>query len=278
MKSKQKKKKVFSKEVAYILKELLKQPVEGASGTAKPCKISGMDVAAKTGTTNDNYDKWLCGFTTYYTAVTWYGYDTCETVSYRGKSPAVLLWSAVMKNVHSGLAGTTFQKPASIKQAEICPETGNIASSKCSDTYTEYFLSGTLPGNCVGCTGPGSKRTTTQNTNNTNYNTEPEEDNDDGDHSGSVEITNVPQTTQNTTKPTNTNNVVNENKTTQGSSNNTANQTTNNTTGQTNSTITNGSSNTTNQSQSTGKTNNSNKGNNYNSQNQAEDDEEDDGP
>lgn len=273
MKSKQKKKKVFSKEVAYILKELLKQPVEGASGTAKTCKISGMDVAAKTGTTNDNYDKWLCGFTTYYTAVTWYGYDTCETVSYRGKSPAVLLWSAVMKNVHSGLAGTTFQKPASIKQAEICPETGNIASSKCSDTYTEYFLSGTLPGNCVGCTGSGYKKTTTQNTNNTNSYTEPEEeDNDDGDHSGSVEITNVPQTTQNTTKSTNTSNVVNENKTTQGSSNTTKNQTTNNTT------TTSGSSNTTNQTQSTGGTNNSNSANNGNSQNQAGDDEGDDGP
>ena len=40
-----------------------------------------MSVAAKTGTTNSDYDRWLCGFTPYYTATVWYGYDTNATVS-----------------------------------------------------------------------------------------------------------------------------------------------------------------------------------------------------
>ena len=170
MKSKQKKTKVFSKEVAYVLKELLKQPVEGSSGTAKLCKIDGMDVSAKTGTTNDNYDKWLCGFTTYYTAVTWYGYDQNETVSYKGKSPAVQLWSAVMKNVHSNLSKTTFSMPGSIKQAKICAKTGMTATSKCEDVYTEYFLSGTVPSECVGCTGSNNKKKENTTKNNTSKN------------------------------------------------------------------------------------------------------------
>lgn len=160
IKSKQKKRKVFSKETAYILKELLKQPVEGSSGTARGCKIEGFDVAAKTGTTNDNYDKWLCGFTTYYTAVTWYGYDQCEPIYYQGKSPAVNIWGAVMKNIHSSLGKTMFTKPGNVKQATICPVTGKIASSKCEDTYTEYFLPGTLPTeSCVACTGYHPKNT-----------------------------------------------------------------------------------------------------------------------
>lgn len=44
----QKTKKVVSKEVAYIVKNILTQPVVGNNGTATYCKISGVDVAAKT--------------------------------------------------------------------------------------------------------------------------------------------------------------------------------------------------------------------------------------
>ena len=60
--TKQDKRRVVSKEVAYIVKEILTQPVVGANGTATYCKISGVDVAAKTGTTDENYDRWLCRF------------------------------------------------------------------------------------------------------------------------------------------------------------------------------------------------------------------------
>ena len=49
----------------------------------------------------ENYDRWLCGFTNYYTAATWYGFDMNETINYEGKNPAGLLWSAVMKDIHS---------------------------------------------------------------------------------------------------------------------------------------------------------------------------------
>ena len=37
---------------AYITADILKDVVTGSSGTAYMCKISGMDVAAKTGTTD----------------------------------------------------------------------------------------------------------------------------------------------------------------------------------------------------------------------------------
>lgn len=86
--SKQEKRRVFSKEVAYILKSLLKEPVEGKNGTATYCAINGIDVAAKTGTTDENYDRWLCGFTPYYTAATWYGFDQNETINFNNRNPA----------------------------------------------------------------------------------------------------------------------------------------------------------------------------------------------
>lgn len=235
MKSKQKKTKVFSKEVAYVLKELLKQPVEGSSGTAKLCKIDGMDVSAKTGTTNDNYDKWLCGFTTYYTAVTWYGYDQNETVSYKGKSPAVQLWSAVMKSVHSNLSKTTFSMPGSIKQAKICAKTGMTATSKCEDVYTEYFLSGTVPSECVGCTGSNNKKKENTTKNNTTKNTTSNSSSENNVVRNTTEENTTENisvnSTKNNTKNNTSNNVKNENKV-----NNIENNTTENTTNNTNTT------------------------------------------
>ena len=54
---------VMSEGNAYVMQNLLKQPVEGGSGTAKVCKMSNTDVGAKTGTTTDQCDLWLCGFT-----------------------------------------------------------------------------------------------------------------------------------------------------------------------------------------------------------------------
>ncbi len=148
IKSKQKSRRVFSKEVAYILKELLTQPVTGTNGTATYCAISGIDVAAKTGTTDENYDRWLCGFTPYYTAVTWYGYDQNESIHFNKKNPAGLLWANVMSRVHTGLKTAKFEKPSAVSSVTICPETGKKARTGCQNTYTEYFLWGTVPGLC----------------------------------------------------------------------------------------------------------------------------------
>lgn len=145
LKNKQDKKRAFSKEVAFIVQSLLTEPVEGNIGTAKYCKINNIDVAAKTGTTNDEFDRWLCGFTPYYTAATWFGFDYNETIRFNNKNPAGQIWSSVMKNIHQGLPGREFDLPSKIETAEICPITGLLATDICKNAYTEYFLDGTVP-------------------------------------------------------------------------------------------------------------------------------------
>lgn len=167
---KQKKKRVFSKEVAYIVKELLTEPVKGSYGTATYCSISGMDVAAKTGTTDDNYDRWLCGFTPYYTGVTWYGYDKNESINYNGKkNPAGILWANIMSRVHSNLQSAKFDKPSSVLKVTVCAETGRKANTGCPNTYDEYFLIGTKPTTCTKHAGTeiNDGNTSNKNTNNT---------------------------------------------------------------------------------------------------------------
>lgn len=151
--SKQESGRAFSEATAYIAKDILTEPVTGGAGTARRCQISGMDVGAKTGTSNKDIDRWLCGFTNYYTAAVWYGYDVQETVVAGNVSPATLIWAEAMKNIHSGLESSRFKVPSNIVSAKICLETGRLASDKCTKTYTEVFEKGTIPQSCDGHVG-----------------------------------------------------------------------------------------------------------------------------
>lgn len=147
--SSQKRRRVFSKDVACVLKQLLLEPVNGENGTATYCRIPNFDVAAKTGTTNDNYDRWLCGFTTYYTSVCWYGFDKNEPINFNGQNPAGLIWSEVMKSIHSTLPPTRFEITNGVISRKVCKDSGQLANPKCKNTYTEYYLKSTNLETCA---------------------------------------------------------------------------------------------------------------------------------
>lgn len=152
----QPKTRVFSVENAYILKQLLTEPTK-TGGTASACKISGMETAAKTGTTNSKKDKWLCGFTPYYTAATWYGYDTPTAIPAGATSNANTIWKNVMTAIHKDLKGKSFEKPDGLVTANVCKDSGLLATDACkndprgSRVYSEYFVKGTVPTKTCTC-------------------------------------------------------------------------------------------------------------------------------
>ena len=151
LEAKQETRRVMSEGNAYILSDILTSPVTG--GTAWMCSISGMDVAAKTGTTTSYKDRWLCGFTPYYTAATWFGYHYPEVVSMPNlpdPNAAMVIWSAVMDDIHEDLDGKRFEKPDNIVSAKICLDSGKRATKECTHTYTEIFVEGTVPDECDG--------------------------------------------------------------------------------------------------------------------------------
>ncbi len=142
----QKKDQILGKSEDYLVKSIVTQPVVGGSGTATFCRMSGFDVAAKTGSTDDYYDRWLCEFTTYYTAACWYGYDIREKIVYSGSpsNPAGAICSAIMKSIHKDLEPTKFEKPDDIVKATVCRDTGLLPSSGCP-TVTDIFIESKLP-------------------------------------------------------------------------------------------------------------------------------------
>ena len=262
LESKQESRRIFSEEVAYILKSLLTQPVVGSSGTATYCKISGVDVAAKTGTTDENYDRWLCGFTPYYTAVTWYGFDQNETIDFNGRNPAGLIWANVMARIHTGLKTAEFERPTGVLSAIICSETGMKATTGCPDTYIEYYLWLTVPDSCNKHMGTELKNNETEDNS--------DDDNDIEIVQGITEEIDEKEPPR-TTEPTDSRNTINDNSSsddTEENITNTNNENTNTTNNRppsphqnnTNTTNTNNNQNTTNTNTSSSNTVNDNDG------------------
>lgn len=83
-------------------------------GTAKKLKwgsSSDIQAFAKTGTTNDSKDGWLCGATPYYTISVWVGYDQPKTLSnlYGATYPGQI-WKDSMLSVTNGLEAKEFER------------------------------------------------------------------------------------------------------------------------------------------------------------------------
>ena len=104
-----------------------------AYGTATGAQLDHMQVAGKTGTTDNDKDRWFAGYTPYYTAVVWCGYDYPEAVVLKDstENPAVSLWHKVMAGVHENLEYAAFQKPTDVVQVSYCCDSGKLATEAC---------------------------------------------------------------------------------------------------------------------------------------------------
>lgn len=83
----------FSANTAHIMSYMLKGAVDG--GTGSEARLANMPAAGKTGTTSDSRDRWFCGYTPYYCAAVWTGYDTPAVMNFSG-NPASQIWHNVM--------------------------------------------------------------------------------------------------------------------------------------------------------------------------------------
>ena len=126
---------------AYLLTSAMEDVVNGGTGTS--ARLDNMATAGKTGSTNDYADRWFCGFTPYYTAGIWGGYDENKSMSGMG-SWHLRIWNTIMERIHSDLDEKDFEVPSSVKKATICRKTGLLAVSSCP-TVTEYFATDELP-------------------------------------------------------------------------------------------------------------------------------------
>ncbi len=98
----------FSPNTAYTMSYMLKNAA--AAGTGTEANFWSMPVAGKTGTTTDYKDRWFVGYTPYYVAAIWTGFDIPERINVNG-NPAAQLWRKVMAPIHEGLEYRDFPAP-----------------------------------------------------------------------------------------------------------------------------------------------------------------------
>ena len=124
---------ISEKTVTYI-NYCLTNAVKSGTGTA--AQVSGQVVAGKTGTTSSRKDRWFCGFTDYYTAAIWCGYNTPEEIKLTGsdtRNPACRLFTKVMTPLHSGLESVDLYDEKQMVYVEVCKDSGLLATEGCSE-------------------------------------------------------------------------------------------------------------------------------------------------
>lgn len=135
-----------------MLKDVVNPGIQGATGY--DAYFQGMTMAGKTGSTNANRDRWFVGYTPYYTAAVWTGYDQPERIRATG-NPAAQLWNKVMKPLHEGLENRDFARPDGAGEpvrVAVCADSGLLAKEETcgldprgSRVRYEYFFSGDEP-------------------------------------------------------------------------------------------------------------------------------------
>lgn len=135
----------FSERTAWYTTYMLQNAVE--TGTGQPGKLENMAAAGKTGTTTSDFDRWFCGYTPYYTAAVWCGYDTPEEVvlTEDGPNPALYLWQQVMSGIHEKLEPRNFRQPGDVILCTYCRDSGKLATEACkSDPRGNREIQGLL--------------------------------------------------------------------------------------------------------------------------------------
>ena len=129
--------------VAWIMRDVLKTVV--SEGIASNASISGLSVGGKTGTTDDQYDIWFCGFTPSYSGALWIGNDINISLS-SASSSAARLWGRIMSQVNGAYGSSYSPAPSNVVSVKIDTKSGLLATEASgSHTRTEYFTSGTQP-------------------------------------------------------------------------------------------------------------------------------------
>ncbi|MCR5282684.1 MAG: transglycosylase domain-containing protein [Lachnospiraceae bacterium] len=138
---------VLKDSTAFLLTDAMTDVV--TKGTATSVKFSDeIAIAGKTGTTSDYKDVWFAGYTPYYCATCWTGYDNnIKMTDTAEKNLSKTMWRAVMEKLNEGKEPKGFDVPSDIVTATVCSKSGKLPiSGICSgSTTTEYFAKGTVP-------------------------------------------------------------------------------------------------------------------------------------
>ncbi len=145
----------YSAETASIMNRLLNYNVNNcAHTTAWNARVTGWEIAGKTGTTNDDKDSWFCGGSPYATLAIWTGFDDPHRIYSPGTAVAAKTFSKVMSQYLEDKEYKEFDLSDNIEELEYCTHTGKLASEDCTETAMGWFSKTYQPSECTSHSGP----------------------------------------------------------------------------------------------------------------------------
>ena len=130
---------IFSAETAYQVTSMLEGAVQ--RGTGRKLKDLNLDLAGKTGTTNENTDAWFVGFTSNLVVGVYVGFDEPKSLGRyeTGSKTALPIFKAFIKNAVKKKDARPFKVAKNIKMMVIDLITGKKANFGSKKTIIEVF-------------------------------------------------------------------------------------------------------------------------------------------
>lgn len=142
------KEEVLSEQTAYIMVSLMQSVVDQGTGASSRWRYGFTRPAGgKTGTSNNFCDNWFVGYTPQITAGAWVGFDVKTSLGRNqdGAKNGVPIWAEFMKAAHDTLPLLDFEEPEGIVHADVCLESGELATDRCMDVRNEVFTADNQP-------------------------------------------------------------------------------------------------------------------------------------
>lgn len=146
---------VMSDGNAEIMTKLLSEVAHG--GTANDLTVKNkVAIACKTGTSQDNKDRWCIGYTPSFICGVWYGYEYPREIPRAEKNHYLDAFDTVItriydSNIYSAYKDRKFEESAGLVVTNYCMDSGGIPTQACigdargSRVKQGYFVKGTEP-------------------------------------------------------------------------------------------------------------------------------------
>jgi len=152
---------VISEESAEIMTMMLENVIK--NGTATSVSLDELvECAGKTGTTQNNYDRWFVGYTSHYICGCWYGYEYPKALLDSASNTSIKYWNDIMTSIHKALLDDGevlrgFPESGNVIEAEYCADSGMVMSDACKNDprgsrgEKGYFVKGSEPKKLCTC-------------------------------------------------------------------------------------------------------------------------------
>jgi penicillin-binding protein 1B len=137
----------------YLLQNAMQRVMrEGTGKSVYNVLPSSLNLAGKSGTTNDSRDSWFAGFSQDLLAVVWMGRDDNGKTPFTGATGSLQIWTSFMKKADP--LPLDMAMPDNVVQAWVNASTGQGSDANCPNAVQMPYIRGSEPQPGPTCGGP----------------------------------------------------------------------------------------------------------------------------